>query len=223
LAAKITFLGLLLAAPLLVLVSPKPQPASGEAGVLLEAQPLLLRAATNISHTLTADFLWLASGRVGEIARKNEDAQTIYDVAQNVITADPFFFPAVNYFATYLSSIHDEVTKGAFLYELARRWDDENVLLYFYEIVLRVTYKRRPDGEAISELSREAYLLSEEKSYMKKKEVEEMIKGFILYARNKTRKQEKIRDDLLWLKEKSQSEERKAQIQELLDAIDRGY
>lgn len=189
---------------------------------LLFSNPYIFRALSNISHTLLADGLWLMSADIGEMAKRSSyaaDTEEFFLASRTITVMDPYFSPAINYAATYLSSIHKEINASIALYEQARLYDKNNFLLYFNEMLLRATYQDPLDDDAIARLGKEASRMPEKRKFFKKENVGNMVEDFVVFARNKRGKREQAIDDLKWLLENSTSEHRKKEIEKRLSAM----
>lgn len=202
--------------------SNKPKPSPIADNELLFSNPYFFRAISNISHTLVADWLWLMSADIGEIAARDShsvETAEFFAASKSITVMDPYFFPAINYAATYLSSIHKDINASIELYETARAYDKNNILLYFNEIVLRATYEEPLDDEVIVRLAKEAAILPSSKARFAKEDINNMIENFIIFARSKKGKEAQAIKDLKWLLKNTTNESRKNEIRKKLDAI----
>ena len=201
---------------LLIYLAPKPVMQSDEAR-MLSAEPMMLRAVSNTAHTLLGDILWLMSTEVDELAGRPVDTQEVAAAARAVTLMDPYFFPAVNYFATYLASMKGEVKQGAGLYEAARWFDPEDFRLIFNEMILRITYEEPLDNERIVALARQAIVLPESEQFLGAVNLAEMVEGLMLYAADNGQRRLQAKKDLQWLLEHTRSVQRKQQIRQRLE------
>jgi len=222
LAGKLAILLLASLSALALMFASKPGARTSAENELLFSNPYLFRAISNISHTLLADRLWLMSADIGEIVKKDSytiDAGEFFAASKTITVMDPYFFPAVNYAATYLSSIHKDINGSIALYETARLYDKNNFLLYFNEMLLRATYQNPVDDDAMVRLAKEASLMPENRKFFKKENVGNMVEDFIVFARNKRGRDAQARKDLQWLLKNSTSEQRKKEIVRRLSAM----
>lgn len=200
----------------LVYLAPKPAMHSDEVR-MLSAEPMVLRAVSNIAHTLLGDILWLTSTEVDELAGRPVVTREVVAAARTVSLMDPYFFPAVNYFATYLAGMKGEVKQGAGLYEMAGWFDPKDFRLIFNEMILRITYEEPLDNERIVALARQAIVLPESEQFLGAVNLAEMVEGLMLYAADSGQRRLQAKKDLQWLLKHTRSAQRQQQIRQRLE------
>ena len=208
---KITLVILLGASALLVYVVPKPSLA-GDTTTSLYSQPLIARAASNISHTLLSDLFWLSAAGIGELSPRKPSVEETAAMARTITVLDPFFFQAVHYYATYLASVQNAPHEGAGVYQSAGMFLPDDFQLIFNEMVLRLTYEEPLDDDHIVALARRAMQLPDKERYVGAVDYAAMVEGMMYYAASRQQRNEKRREDLLWLMERTSNPDRKREI-----------
>ena len=208
---KITLPLLLLLSILLVSLSPKPV-AEGGVERLSHAEPLFFRALSNISHSLLCDVFWLLSTESGELSLQDGGLEASVSVGEIITVMDPFFSPAVHYYATYLASVHNAPRQGAAIYTKAGWFRPDDFQLVFNEMILRLTYEEPLDEDRVVGLAKRAMGMEEKRRFLGDVEYAEMVEGMMHFAASRRQRTEKKREDLIWLLEHSSSRERKAEI-----------
>ena len=203
---------------LLIYISPKPAMVNTETKIFY-AKPLLLRAVSNISHTLVSDILWLVSAGMGELSGKKDTVEESIAIARNITVTDPYFFSAVHYYATYLASVKDAVEDGALLYETAGWFIRDDFRLIFNEMTLRLTYEEPLDNERVVQLAKRALALPQKMQYLGPVDFMEMVEGMMHYVASRQQRGIKKREDLLWLLENTTNPKRRREIQKGLNLI----
>lgn len=195
----------------LVSFSPLPKIDMGEANIFY-AQPLVMRAASNISHTLVADLLWLSTSDVGELTERKQTVDESVAMAQSIVVMDPCFSTAIHYNATYLAAMKGAVREGAALYATAGWFVKDDFQLSFNEMVLRLTYEEPLDNERIVLLAKKLMRLPEKTRYLGAVEYREMVEGMMYYAASREQREAKKRENLFWLFKHSSNTKRREEI-----------
>ncbi len=207
-----------------VYITPKPTKKSLVVNEILFAKPLFFRALTNYTHTLSADKLWLLSNTVGEVAAGDSfkvDEMEVYRAFKTIIVMDPFFYPAVNYAATYLASIKKRVDLATELIKTARIFNKNDFKLYFLEIILLLTYEdeKKLDDEYIASLAKKAALLPDSQKILGRIVIKDWIEDMLIYARNKKGKRAQAIEDLKWLLKNTKDPAKKKEIEKKLKEL----
>ncbi|WP_187647281.1 hypothetical protein [Nitrosophilus labii] len=207
-----------------VYITPKPTRESLVVNEILFAKPLFFRALTNYTHTLSADKLWLLSNTVGEVAVGDSfkvDEMEVYRAFKTIIVMDPFFYPAVNYAATYLASIKKRVDLATELIKTARIFNKNDFKLYFLEIILLLTYEdeKKLDDEYIASLAKKATLLPDSQKILGRILVKDWIEDMLIYARDKKGKRAQAIEDLKWLLKNTKDPAKKKEIEKKLKEL----
>ncbi len=207
-----------------VYITPKPTKKSLVVNEILFAKPLFFRALTNYTHTLSADRLWLLSNTVGEVAAGDSfkvDEMEVYRAFKTIIIMDPFFYPAVNYAATYLASIKKRVDLATNLIKTARIFNKNDFKLYFLEIILLLTYEdeKKLDDEYIASLAKKAALLPDSQKILGRIVIKDWIEDMLIYARDKKGKRAQAIEDLKWLLKNTKDPVKKKEIEKRLKEL----
>ncbi|WP_281951440.1 hypothetical protein [Nitrosophilus kaiyonis] len=205
---------------------PKPKKEKIVVNDILFAKPLFFRALTNYTHTLSADKLWLLSNTVGEVATGNSfdvDEMEVYEAFKTIIFMDPYFYPAINYAATYLASIKKRVDLATDLIKKARLFNKNDFKLYFLELILILTYEdeKNIDDDYIVKLAKEASLLPDSQKILGRIVVKDWVEDMLIYARNKKGKRAQAIEDLKWLLKNTKEPVKKAEIKRKLEELKR--
>ncbi len=202
---------------LLVSQFPKPKPVQGEPG-LDTPGPLMIRAASNISHTLCADIVWLASSKSTEGG--NLAGGAVGSEAELITVLDPSFFPAIRYYATYLAGVEGNISAGAALYETAGRFLPNDFRLMFSEMLLRVTYEEPLDNERMIMLAKRAVLLPGRNRYFGDVDYSAMVEGLMVYAADRFQRRKQKKVEMKWLLDRTVDPGRKRAILKYMKTIE---
>jgi len=224
LASRVAFL---LSAALFLLLSytiPRPQKSDLVVNEILFARPFFFRALSGYAHTLYADRLWLLSNTVGEVAVGDSfkaDEKEVYEATRTIVVMDPFFYPALNYGATYLASIKNRLDLALKLVELAKIFNPEDFKIYFLEILLILTYEDEDkiDDEKIAALAKKAALLPDSQKILGNMLVNDWVEDILIYARDKKGKRAQAIEDLKWLLKNTEDPLKKREIQKRLQEL----
>lgn len=203
---------------------PKPKKEKIVVNDILFAKPLFFRALTNYTHTITADKLWLLSNTIGEIATGdsfNVDEMEVYRAFKTIIVMDPYFYPAINYAATYLASIKKRIDLATNLIKDARKFNPNDFKLYFLELILILTYEdeQKIDDDYIAKLAKKASLLPDSQKILGRIVVKDWVEELLVYARNKKGKKAQAVEDLKWLLKNTKDPVRKKEIEKKLKKL----
>lgn len=209
---------LLAVSTFLAYLAPRPVMDNGE-GRLAYADPLFLRAASNISHTLLSDVFWLLSSETGELSGRQGSLREMAATAETITVMDPLFFPAIHYYATYMASIRDATQEGAALYAKAGWFHPDDFRLVFNEMVLRLTYEEPLNEERLVALAKRAMTMPEKMQYIGPVAYGEMVEGMMHFAASRYQRNEKKWEDLQWLLKHSANAKRKEEIRRQLVLI----
>lgn len=204
--------------------SPKPDKKRVVVNDILFAKPLFFRALTNYTHTLTADRLWLLSNTVGETAVGDSfkaDEMEIFRAFKTIIVMDPFFYPALNYAATYLASIKKRLDLANELIDTAMIFNKNDFKLYFLKIILYLTYEepKKLNDDLIAKLAKKAALLPDSQKVLGRISVKEWVVDLLIYARDKRGKKAQAIKDLKWLLKNTKDPKKKKEIEERLKEL----
>ena len=215
---KTAIAALLGVAAFLIYLSPKPEKGVAETKIIY-AEPLFMRAVSNISHTLLSDVLWLVSAESGELSTQKVRVEENQAIADTITVMDPYFFPAIHYYATYLASVWDAPQKGAEVYAKAGWFRPDDFRLVFNEMILRLTYEEPLNEERVVTLAKQAMEMDEKIRYVGAVDYVEMVEGMMHFAASRRQRNEKKREDLLWLFEHSKNLKRKEEIRRQIALI----
>lgn len=203
---------------------PKPKNKKIVVNEILFAKPLFFRALTNYTHTFSADKLWLLSNTVGEVATGDSfkaDEYEVYRAFKTIIYMDPYFYPAVNYAATYLASVKKRVDLATDLIKTARMFNPNDFKLYFLEIMLILTYEdmNKIDDDYIAKLAKKASLLPDSQKILGRIVVKDWIEEMMIYVRDKKGKRAQAIEDLKWLLKNTKDPVKKKEIEKKLNEL----
>lgn len=206
----IFFFGSLLLASLLFHSAKKDEQNS-----MLFANPLLYRALEGYLHTLSADRLWLASNSVSELGKKSSydvDKDEFSKAFETIAVMDPYFFLTINYGATYLASIQNDLDRAVALIDRALLFNDEDFRLLFLKMILLATYARNDiDMLKAQEIAKKLVELDSKKIFLNLK-VDDLIEDLYMLASSKNARAYKEIEDLIWLYKNSKNEAVKEKI-----------
>ncbi len=196
---------------------PKPKKEKIIVNDILFAKPLFFRTLTNDTHTLVADKLWLLSNTVGETRSKDSfkaDEMEVFRAFKTITMMDPYFFPAINYAATYLASIKKRLDLALDLIDTAMMYNKNSFNLYFLKIVLYLTYtdEKNFDDNFVATLAKKAALLPDSQKVLGRIVVKDWVEDLLIYARDKKGKKEQAKKDLEWLLKHTTNPKRKKEI-----------
>lgn len=169
----------------------------------LFANPLLYRALSGYIHTLQADKLWLASNAISEMRYGNSyqvDEEVFKQAFETIAVMDPYFFQAINYGATYLATIKNDVKGAVTILDRGLEFAPKEFNLLFSKMLLLATYTEADtrDFETIKSLAKKLIALDTQKRFGNLS-VEELIEEMFVFATSKNAKKQKEVEDLLWL------------------------
>jgi len=186
---------------------------------MLFANPLFYRASSGYTHTLVADRLWLASNSISEMALGSSyavDPRQFTNAFKTIAVMDPYFFQTINYGATYLASIKNDLKGAVGIIDSALEFNDKSFNLLFLKMLLLSTYgEGERDFEIVKNISKKL-IDSDYKKVFGSLVVEDMLEDMYILSTQKTVKKEREIEDLLWLYEKSKNPEIKERILEKL-------
>lgn len=197
-----------------------------QTNTILFANPLIFKALSGPLHNLLADKLWLLSNSVSEMGlggTYSVNSEEFVAASKTIVMMDPYFYAPVNYASTFMVSIKKDMKSSLELLRLSRTFDRYNFKLYFNELVFLLTYGEdynySVDYEYVVDLAKMTESLPIEDKQIGMIFVGNWIDDFIISANNKMNRHAQAIDDLKWLYDNSDNQERRYEIQKRINEL----
>ncbi len=199
---------------------PRPELAHSERIGALFAHPWLLSALSGPAGNLTADWIWLKSRHIDEWGRGDAaQAEEVHAALYSVALLDPYFTEPVIYGATYLASIHDRSDLALNLLQSAQMQNPSDFDLLMGEALLRVTYRVPASGDRLRELAGRIEALEEDQKRIGPIKMDDWLAEALIYVRTQEGQRQMVREDLIWLLERTTHPKRRAEIKAALEDL----
>lgn len=202
---------------LFLIFAPTPKEEKS-ASSFIYSNPLISKATLGVMSPFAADFAWLESTKIGEMGRGGSDSVDKNEIKTAFVTIaslDPTFFHAINYGATFLSTIAKDKEAAFTVLDGAITQNRDDFRLYYSKLLIELT-SENPDAKTIRELAKIVFLHPEFKGVFGAMKIDDFILELLSFSENEEAKKKHLKEELLWLRKNTKDKNKKALIESKL-------
>jgi hypothetical protein len=217
-AAVLPFAGLIL---LFFIFSPAPL-RQKQTSSFIYSNPLISKAFLGSISPLAADFAWLESTKIGEAGRGDTlkvDKNEIKTAFITIASLDPYFYHAINYGVTFLSTIPKDKEASFEVLDRALLQNPNDFRLLYLKLITELT-SSRPDKILLKNLAEKVFINPDFKGVFGVIKVDDFLLEILAFAGDEAAKKKQLQDELKWLKKNTKDKNKKALIDAKLKELD---
>lgn len=192
-----------------------------ETSSFIYANPLISKALLGALSPIAADFAWLESTKIGETGRgssTNVDKTEIRTAFITIASLDSSFFYAINYGASFLSTISKDKEAAFEVIDRASSQNPNDFRLLYLKLITELT-SQKPNHALLNELAKKVFINPDFTGVFGVMKVDDFLLQILSFANDETAKKKQLREELEWLKKNTSNKNKKALIETKLKEL----